>query len=114
LISVGLWVSDRARVRYTEKCTLLLLTIHHQLIGRIQRSGYVSADETIVNLPDPDRHHKAQDAWLWTFLGPKADTIIFQFSLTRGAVLEPFSRRIGVASCDPTATAHRAESCVPA
>jgi transposase len=81
----GLWICDKTRVRYTEKCALLLLTIYHQLIGRILRSGYVSADETIVKLLDPDRHHKAQDAWLWTYLGPKADTIIFQFSLTRGA-----------------------------
>jgi transposase len=80
----GLWICDKARVRYTEKCALLLLTIYHQLIERILGSGYVSADETTVKLLDPDRGHKAQDSWLWTYLGPKVNTIVFQFSLTRG------------------------------
>ena len=72
-------------MRYTEKCALLLLTIYHQLIGRLLSGGYVSADETTVKLLAPDRRHKAQDAWLWTYLGPTADTIVFQFSLTREA-----------------------------
>jgi hypothetical protein len=81
----GLWIPDKARVRYTQHCALLLLTIYHQCIQRILDSGYVSVDETTVKLLDPDRRHKAQDAWLWTYLGPKADTIVFQFSLTRGA-----------------------------
>jgi transposase len=81
----GLWICDKARVRYTEQCALLLLTIYHQLIGRLLSGGYVSADETTVKLLDPDRRHKAQDAWLWTYLGPTVETIVFQFSLTRGA-----------------------------
>jgi transposase len=53
--------TDKARVRYTEHCALLLFTIYHQLIQRILGSGYVSADETTVNLLDPDRPHKAQN-----------------------------------------------------
>jgi transposase len=81
----GLWICDKARVRYTEQCALLLLTIYHQLIGRLLSGGYVSADETTVKLLDPDRPHKARDAWLWTYLGPTVETIVFQFSLTRGA-----------------------------
>jgi transposase len=81
----GLWVSDKARVRYTEKCALLLLTIYHQLIERLLADGYVSVDETIVKLLDPDRPHKARDAWLWTYLAPRADVLVFQFSLSRGA-----------------------------
>lgn len=81
----GLYIEDKARVRYTEKCALLLLTIYHQLIARILVSGYVSVDETVVKLLDPDRRHKARDAWLWTYLGPTAQAIAFQFALTRGA-----------------------------
>lgn len=80
----GLYISDKARVRYTERCALLLLTIYYQLIRRILDSGYVSVDETTVKLLDPDRPHKAQDSWLWTYLGPKAQAIVFQFGLTRG------------------------------
>lgn len=80
----GLYISDKARVRYTKHCALLLLTIYHQLIQRILASGYVSADETTVKLLDPDRPHKAQDCWLWTYLGPNAQTIVYQFGLTRG------------------------------
>jgi transposase len=81
----GLDISDKARVRYTQACALLLLTIYHQLIERILRSGYVSADETVVKLLDPDRRHKARDAWLWVYLGPTVDAIVFQFSLSRSA-----------------------------
>jgi hypothetical protein len=81
----GLFISDKARVRYTERCALLLLTIYHHLIERILQSGYVSADETFVKLLDPDRRHKARDAYLWTYLGPKVSAIVFQFSLTRSA-----------------------------
>jgi hypothetical protein len=81
----GLFISDKARVRYTERCALLLLTIYHHLIDLILQSGYVSADETFVKLLDPDRRHKARDAYLWTYLGPKVSAIVFQFSLTRGA-----------------------------
>jgi transposase len=80
----GLYISDKARVRYTEHCALLLLTIYYQLIRRILDSGYVSVDETTVKLLDPDRPHKAQDSWLWTYLGPKAQAIVFQFGVTRG------------------------------
>lgn len=81
----GLYIEDKARVRYTEQCALLLLTIYHQLIERILRSGYVSVDETVVKLLDPDRRHKARDAWLWTYLGPTVQAIVFQFGLTRSA-----------------------------
>ena len=81
----GLDISDKARVRYTHQCALLLLTIYHQLIERILGSGYVSADETAVKLLDPDRRHKARDAWLWVYLGPTVDAIVFQFALTRSA-----------------------------
>ena len=81
----GLYIQDKARVRYTERCALLLLTIYQQLLERILRSGYVSADETVVKLLDPDRGHKARDAWLWTYLAPRVEAIVFQFSLTRSA-----------------------------
>ncbi len=81
----GLYIEDKARVRYTEKCALLLLTIYHQLIERILHGGYVSVDETVVKLLDPDRRHKARDAWLWTYLGPTVEAIVFQFALTRSA-----------------------------
>jgi transposase len=66
----GLYISDKARVRYTEHCALLLLTIYHQLIQRVLDSGYVSADESTVKLLDPDRPHKTQDCWLDTSWAP--------------------------------------------
>ena len=81
----GLYISDKLRVRYTKECALLLLSVYHQLIRRLLDSGYVSADETTVRLLDPDRPHKAQTAWLWTYLAPLAEVIVFQFSLSRGA-----------------------------
>ena len=60
----GLDISAKARVRYTQECALLLLTIHYQLVQRILGSGYVSVDETVVKLIDPDRRHKAQTSYL--------------------------------------------------
>jgi transposase len=84
-LRAGLDISDKARVRYTEQCALLLLTVHRQLIARLLASGYVSADETMVKMLDPDRPHKARDAWLWVYLAPLAQTIVFEFSTTRSA-----------------------------
>jgi len=81
----GLYIQDKARMRYTKQCAVLLLTIYHQLIQRILHSGYVSADETVVKLLDPDRRHKARDAWLWVYLAPTVDAIVFQFSVSRSA-----------------------------
>jgi hypothetical protein len=48
-LRAGLYISDKARVRYTERCALLLLTVYDQLIRLILHSGYVSVDETTVN-----------------------------------------------------------------
>jgi hypothetical protein len=81
----GLDISDKARIRYTKECALLLLTVYHLLRQRILDSGYVSADETVVKLLDPDRRHKAQNAYLWVYLAPTVDAIAFEFSMTRSA-----------------------------
>ena len=81
----GLDICAKSRVRYTEHCALLLLTVYRQIVERILASGYVSADETVVKLLDPDRRHKAQTSYLWVYLAPTAKAIAFDFSLTRGA-----------------------------
>jgi len=81
----GLDISAKSRVRYTEHCAHLLLTVYRHVIDRILASGYVSADETVVKLLDPDRPHKAQISYLWVYLAPTAQAIAFDFSLTRGA-----------------------------
>ncbi len=81
----GLDLSAKLRVRYTEPCALLLLTVYHQLKALILQSGYVSADETKVKLLDPDRRHKAQDAYLWVYRSATALAIVFEFATTRSA-----------------------------
>lgn len=81
----GLEIPAKSRVRYTEHCAKLLLTVHEQLVSKILASGYVSADETVVKLLDPDRPHKAQSSYLWVYLAPRANAIAFDFSLTRCA-----------------------------
>jgi hypothetical protein len=81
----GLELPAKLRVRYTEQCALLLLTVYQQLKALILASGYVSADETKVKLLDPDRRHKAQDAYLWVYRSATALAIVFEFSTGRGA-----------------------------
>jgi transposase len=81
----GLDICAKSRVRYTEHCARLLLRVYRALIEKILASGYVSADETVVKLLDPDRRHKSQISYLWVYLAPTAQAIAFDFSLTRGA-----------------------------
>src|SRR6185312_10277127 len=62
----------------------LLRTIHDRLRRRILADGYVQVDETPVKVLDPDRGGHAALAYLWTYLSPLSQAIVFDFDLSRG------------------------------
>ena len=70
--------------RWVEASAQLLLIIHELLAKRVRESGYIQADETPVKVLDPDRGGKAAQAYLWTYHAPLAETIVFDFNLSRG------------------------------
>jgi transposase len=67
-----------------EEAALLLRAIHDRLRRRILADGYVQVDETPVKVLDPDRGGHAALAYLWTYLSPLSQAIVFDFDLSRG------------------------------
>jgi transposase len=80
---VGVELPRQKLCRWVEQAALLLRTIHDRLRERILASGYVQADETPVKVLDPDRGGHAARAYLWTYLSPLSEAIVFDFDLSR-------------------------------
>jgi len=81
---VGVELSRQKLCRWVEKAALLLRTIHDRLRRQILADGYVQVDETPVKVLDPDRRGDAALAYLWTYLSPLSQAIVFDFDLSRG------------------------------
>jgi transposase len=81
---VGVELSRQKLCRWVEEAAWLLRTIHDRLRERILLSGYVQVDETPVKVLDPDRGGHAAQAYLWTYLSPLSQAIVFDFDLSRG------------------------------
>ena len=76
---------DRQKLsRWAEHVALLLKGIHTQLRERVLATGYIQADETAVKLLDAERPGAARDSWLWTYLAPGAQALVFDFHESRG------------------------------
>lgn len=80
---VGVELPRQKLCRWVEQSALLLRTIYDRLRERILESGYVQADETPVKVLDPDRGGHAAQAYLWTYLSPLSQAIVFDFDLSR-------------------------------
>ncbi|MFM9079574.1 MAG: transposase, partial [Opitutaceae bacterium] len=61
----------------------LLQPVYAELKQLVLGSGYVQGDETPIRVLDPARPGAAREAWLWTFLAPRAQAVVFDFQLTR-------------------------------
>jgi transposase len=72
--AMGAWVEHGAG---------LLRPVHQFQQGLIRNSGYVIGDETPIRVLDPARPGAAREAWLWTFLAPGPQALVFDFQLTR-------------------------------
>ncbi len=79
----GVELPRQKLVRWVEGAALLLRSVHEQLIERVLGSDYVQVDETPVRVLDPDRGGHAAQAYLWTYLAPRADALVFDFDLSR-------------------------------
>jgi transposase len=80
---VGVELPRQKLCRWVEQAALLLRTIYDRLRDRILTSGYVQADQTPVKVLDPDRGGHAAQAYLWTYLSPLSQAIVFDFDLSR-------------------------------
>ena len=80
---VGVELPRQKLCRWVEQSALLLRTIYDRLRERILASGYVQVDETPVKVLDPDRGGHAAQAYLWTYLSPLSQAIVFDFDLSR-------------------------------
>lgn len=72
--ALGQWVEQGAG---------LLRPVYQELQKIVTQSRYVQADETPHRVLDPARPGAAREAWLWTFLAPEQETVVFDFLLTR-------------------------------
>ncbi len=80
---VGVELPRQKLCRWVEQSALLLRTVHDRLRERILATGYVQVDETPVKVLDPDRGGHAAQAYLWTYLSPLSQAIVFDFDLSR-------------------------------
>lgn len=72
--AMGEWVGQAAG---------LLQPVYDELKKLVRLSAYVQGDETPIRVLDPARPGAAREAWLWTFLAPRAKAVVFDFQLTR-------------------------------
>jgi transposase len=75
--------SRQAMGEWVEHGAILLRPVHHELQALITRSGYVIGDETPIRVLDPARPGAAREAWLWAFLAPGPQAVVFDFHLVR-------------------------------
>lgn len=69
---------------WAEHAAHLLRTVQAQLRETILTSGYVQVDETPVKVMDPEREGSTRPGWLWAYHAPTAETVYFDFNLSRG------------------------------
>lgn len=87
--------SRQAMCEWVEHGAILLKLVHEHHETLLRGSDYVIGDETPIRVLDPARPGAAREAWLWTFLAPGKNVIVFDFQLTRShepalAFLRPF------------------------
>jgi len=75
--------SRQAMGEWVEHGAILLRKIYEHYYALVRQSRYVIGDETPIRVLDPARPGAAREAWLWTFLAPELQMIIFDFQLLR-------------------------------
>jgi transposase len=80
---LGPGFSRQAMGEWVEQGAILLKPVHQHNQNLILGSDYVIGDETPIKVLDPARPGAAREAWLWTFLAPGAQALVFDFQLTR-------------------------------
>jgi len=84
LSRLGPTFTRQAMVQWVRQGTLLLQSVHAELIGRAKAGRYLQMDETPISLLDPERPGKAREAWLWVAHAPEEKIVCFEFHLTHG------------------------------
>jgi transposase len=73
----------QAMGQWIEQAANLFRPVYGELQKIVQTSPYAIGDETPIRVLDPARPGAAREAWLWTFLAPASQVVVFDFQLTR-------------------------------
>jgi|APCry1669188910_1035180.scaffolds.fasta_scaffold21105_2 transposase len=79
----GVELSRRKLCRWSAEVANLVAPIYLFLGAMIAKSLSWMADETFVNVLDPERPGKARKAWLWVYLSLEAKVAVFDFNPSR-------------------------------
>ena len=79
----GVELSRRKLCRWSAEVANLLAPIVLCLIAMLAKSLSWMADETFVNVLDPERPGKARKAWLWVYLSLETKVAVFDFNPSR-------------------------------
>jgi len=80
---LGPGFTRQAMGQWVEQGAGLFRPVHQELLRIVRAAPYVQGDETPHPVLDPARPGAARDAWLWTFLAPAAEVVVFDFQMTR-------------------------------
>jgi len=73
----------QAMGQWVEQAASLFRPVYAALQKIVQTSAYTIGDETPIRVLDPARPGAAREAWLWSFLAPGPQVVVFDFQLTR-------------------------------
>lgn len=79
----GVELSRRKLGRWSAEVAGLLEPIYRFLGTMVVQALFWMADETFVNVLDPERPGKARKAWLWVYLSLEAKAVVFDFNASR-------------------------------
>jgi transposase len=80
----GVALERQKMCTWMEHAALLLKTVYDQLRQQVLQSRYVQADETPINVMDPDKEGATRKGWLWAYHAPLSQAVVFDFSMSRG------------------------------
>jgi hypothetical protein len=79
----GMEISRRKLCRWSAEVADRLEPLYRLLIELMAKSRSWMADETHVNVLDPERPGKARKAWLWVYLSLAEKVVVFDFNPAR-------------------------------
>lgn len=70
--------------QWVEHVAVLLKAAYTQIQYKVLSGAYVQADETPVNVMDPDHEGSTKKGYLWVYHAPHEKAITFDFDMSRG------------------------------
>jgi transposase len=79
----GVKLARQKLCHWVQQCAHLLWTVFRQLVARLQRARYFQVDETPVAIRLRELRGKMKRGYMWVFLDPVGQTVVFDCRLTR-------------------------------